>query len=516
MFSQEHEIDNPFLIGMDGNGFQTPIRLSKTTVTEEEYRLIAHIYAKLSKAPPELQKWMKQSFGTKECVQMAKLTEGHIADIIRGTNQKGISNTLGRVVNALRDEHGIRTSRTTVHRYLHASNFYWGKGVHRNFMHDAPHIVEYRLKYRTERFKNLVELDDSLVPIMHDNACQSKASLQGNTDHRQFNSQALANDHDYHGHFNHEVFKELFTTVCQSLVKMNLGPCKIHMDDARYRFHCPMLTGHLTILQKPQKVKVDLDTMISQLPVDKWPTLLIIFHFVEWVVNLYDLNYNFNCFKKTVSAIRIVTRAKNSDSILLPKLYFSRRSLWRNIFQNTRDLFDKVVSNTTDQGANIKATAVNLFEDDEEMSHAPNDSMYLKAAQKSLGVTEHKAKRSPIASQAYDINVLEYLAETLQFFSDAGYYKTGEGNDAWHNRDTFLCDDKLKYLKEIIEVSRPTMAFTETMSGRGPVVTELYPRIYSTITEEQELTFPRAIALRTEFVSRLQKNFDLDSIPATR
>ncbi|KAF9924149.1 hypothetical protein BGZ65_008491 [Modicella reniformis] len=47
----------------------------------------------------------------------------------------------------------------------------------------------------------------------------------------------MADVNDYHGNFNSEVFDALFRRLCQNLNDMNLGPCHIHLDGAKYHFH---------------------------------------------------------------------------------------------------------------------------------------------------------------------------------------------------------------------------------------------------------------------------------------
>ncbi|KAF9898057.1 hypothetical protein BX616_004551, partial [Lobosporangium transversale] len=88
-----------------------------------------------------------------------------------------------------------------------------------------------------------------------------------------------------------------------------------------------------TIFQKPQKVKVDLDTMISQLPIGKWPSPkdLTLFHFVEWAVKEYGVDREASSFSKIISEIRRAARPRRDDSVLIIIYKENLRALLKGI-----------------------------------------------------------------------------------------------------------------------------------------------------------------------------------------
>lgn len=165
-------------------------------VTRNEYFLAINVLRSirnsLADIPSESKTWFNKHFGTRLTEQVHKLTglsrkicdrakmfeqqdtfiesnkrgprkSGSSPDIVKlvvdiadKSNMEGRDNSAPKIVNELREDHGINVSATTVRDILVNNGFYYGVGVRHHILHDSPANVTYRHQYVKDRLDNLV------------------------------------------------------------------------------------------------------------------------------------------------------------------------------------------------------------------------------------------------------------------------------------------------------------------------------------------------------------------------
>jgi len=78
--------------------------------------------------------------------------------------------------------------------------------------------------------------------------------------------------------------------------------------------------------------------------------------------------------------------------------------------------------------------------------------------------------------------------------------------------DTFLDATKFRTLRQVIDVLRPAAEFIEAISGHGPEISRLYPKIKEILDDETVSLAPEAVQLKASLCAELRATFPFDSI----